>query len=95
MSGIEIGMQQGDGDGLHTRHPRRLHVHPGLRHIQSGQDLPLRIQALRHFHNGLIQQFRPFDMPGKQIRPCLIANFQQIAKPFGNHQQNSSPFALQ
>ena len=34
-------------------------------------------------------------MNGKQIRPRLISDFQKIAEPLGDHQQNSSPFALQ
>ena len=43
MAGIEIGMQQGNSDGVHTSRARRLHVRPGLRHIQWSQDLSLRI----------------------------------------------------
>ncbi len=84
MIGVAVTMHQGNGHGANTSVENVLQLGPRGGLIQSNNHIALGIQALGHFHNRFIQQFRQDDFTVEQARPILVGNAQGIAKPFGH-----------
>ena len=95
MRRIEVGMQEGDGDG---GEPLSLGLSQGLRERSGVQrpNLAARgVHPLVGFHDPGVEGGGTLDPKGEEVGPRLVADHQAIGEPLGGDEQGSGAGPLQ
>ena len=95
MIRIAVAVHQYDGDRTNTvfKRGRQILAH-GIR-VRRPEDRPVGHQSFVHFDHALIQHFRQNNLPGKNVRPVLIADPQAIGEALCGEQNDPVSLALQ
>jgi hypothetical protein len=99
MRAIHVGVDQGNGDGLHTRLREVRDRGPDFRLVDGPHFLALRVHAAfcfdRILQGGQGFGFRPYDPARQAARHEAAGNLHDLPVAFGNDQTNPGTFAFQ
>ncbi len=95
MGRIEVGMQEGDGDGAITLGRRGLKLRGQGRFVERAHDGAVGSQPLVGLDHAGIERVRPHDVQREEVGPGLIADQHRIGEALSGHEQGPGASPLQ